>query len=537
MTRPRFSDSVRTRLRALRFSAGVGWPLAAAALAAGSCTAEAPDSRAEVVDLQVIVAGNSVRIYSVDRAQPTPPAPADPVHRLRWEIVSLENGNTLGSGEVTDPRVVRAEAELDGVEGTTGEVVGSGVLTIRAPNREGELRVYQLADGRWRRIGRDVVPSLPNGVAVLPLIEPSRDVVGAPVPVVHYGDSRGNVNLLVVSEGYRSTDLRRFRQDVDQLVAGLGAVPGFREHWHRFNVYRQDVRSLESGADDPAAGIAVNTAFETGFGSAGLRRCVLPAERASAAVLGWLRGAAAQVRADAVVLLVNSDEYGGCAQPWNHLVTVTRNPDAVRVLAHELGHTLFGLHDEYASDGHRCERDVSGPNVANQLSRLPWADLVNTAELPTHPASAPAGTIGAFEGARWCTHGMYRPQARCMMNQVTDNFCQVCARTIARFFAAREAGTRGDAPAGTLEGVAVRVVNRTGARLWVRCDGVAGASCTDWTLLERGEAATVRTAGRRLALDNQAFTEAAAPLHMLRVVAPSERVAVYADTDRPLGAL
>ncbi|MEE8573259.1 MAG: M64 family metallopeptidase, partial [Gemmatimonadota bacterium] len=43
-----------------------------------------------------------------------------------------------------------------------------------------------------------------------------------------------------------------------------------------------------------------------------------------------------------------------------------------------------------------------------------------------------SGEVGAFEGAMYEAHGLYRSETDCIMFTRTDYFCRVCRRAIER---------------------------------------------------------------------------------------------------------
>ena len=116
--------------------------------------------------------------------------------------------------------------------------------------------------------------------------------------------------------------------------------------------------------------------------------------------------------------------------------------ESVDVIAHELGHNLFGLGDEY----HRGTGNFTGTATAANLSERPatwpalkWNALVaDGTPLPTDAGALPGGwdrntSVGAFEGGggRFST-GIFRPVLDCRMNQNRPPWCPVCAREIER---------------------------------------------------------------------------------------------------------
>src|SRR6187200_1289534 len=94
--------------------------------------------------------------------------------------------------------------------------------------------------------------------------------------------------------------------------------------------------------------------------------------------------------ADVVVVIANTTEYGGCAS--NGVFSVTKDASGAEIVAHELGHALFNLADEYDYGGSPpCANAATEANVTNHGTRdgVPWADLVTASQFPT-----PAGSGG-----------------------------------------------------------------------------------------------------------------------------------------------
>lgn len=76
--------------------------------------------------------------------------------------------------------------------------------------------------------------------------------VGAKAKVVDHGSDVDRWCLVVVGDGYRSTELGKYRTDVEGFLDRLRATPPFDEMWCAINVYRIDVISTDTGADEPA---------------------------------------------------------------------------------------------------------------------------------------------------------------------------------------------------------------------------------------------------------------------------------------------
>jgi hypothetical protein len=71
--------------------------------------------------------------------------------------------------------------------------------------------------------------------------------------IVDHGPASQRWNLLIISEGYRSTEMAQFATDAQQFANTLFTTPPFDRLQTAINVYRVDVTSTDSGAADPAA--------------------------------------------------------------------------------------------------------------------------------------------------------------------------------------------------------------------------------------------------------------------------------------------
>ena len=263
-------------------------------------------------------------------------------------------------------------------------------------------------------------------------------------------------NLVLLSEGYRAAELPQFATDAQNFVNTLLATPPFsdsylfRHLYNAINVYRVDVSSTASGADDPVAcggtGAAPATYFDARFCNSGVQR-LLVVDNANA-----LNVATTQVpQAHMVMVMVNSPIYGGSG---GAVATFSKAASANEIALHEMGHTAFHLADEYeywagcgeSGHDHHSTSEPAEPNVTVDSHRatIKWGDLIlPSTPMPTttnadctqcDPQANPvaAGTVGAFEGAHYFHCGAFRPQFNCRMRALGFPFCAVCQREIRR---------------------------------------------------------------------------------------------------------
>lgn len=132
---------------------------------------------------------------------------------------------------------------------------------------------------------------------------------------------------------------------------------------------------------------------------------------------------------DYVVVLLNDPRSGGCGGGGFQVV-----PSGVgwATLAHEFGHGVGGLTDEYTSPGgtYTGGRPLA-PNLDNVSSRatIKWKDFIDPATpLPTRRSDVSSSNqdVGAFVGGGTQSAGIFRPVDNCRMNGNSPEFCPVC---------------------------------------------------------------------------------------------------------------
>lgn len=235
----------------------------------------------------------------------------------------------------------------------------------------------------------------------------------AAVPIEINGPSASRFDLVFVGDGYTPTQQAVFDQHVRSSIAALFQMEPFRTYRTQFNIWQVNVVSAQSGVDnDPSLGIRRTTALDMYFWCGQIERLLCVNETKAK------QYAAAAPDADQVIALANSTKYGGAG--GSVATAAGGNTSASQILIHELGHSIGGLADEY--DNGTCDpREPREPNAttftASQLSslRTKWYRYLGQ---PTPDG----GTIGTYQGARYCTSGMYRPSQNSVMRTLGRQF-------------------------------------------------------------------------------------------------------------------
>lgn len=296
--------------------------------------------------------------------------------------------------------------------------------------------------------------------------------------IVDNGPATLRFNVVLLPDGYRAGEMTQFAADAQQFANTLFATAPFDRIRTSINIFRVDVTSTDSGADNPTAcggtGATARTYFDSSFCNNGIQRLLVANNTtvlsvASAQVPQW----------HVLMVMVNSTVYGGSG---GAVATFSKAAGAMEIALHEMGHTAFGFADEYeyyagcgidVGHDHHPGAEPSQPNVTINPNRdtIKWRNLVKpTTSMPTtknadcskcdpQASPVPAGTVGAFEGADYYHCGSYRPEFNCRMRALGNPFCGVCQQVIVDRLAPF-------APKPTWESLGGLTPNRVGAVAW-----------------------------------------------------------------------
>ena len=268
--------------------------------------------------------------------------------------------------------------------------------------------------------------------------------------IVDHGPPTVRWNLVLVAEGFQAAEMPKFHQEASKFVDKLFHTKPFDEMWCAINIYRLDVASTESGADEPSGGECTGngavraTYFDATFCSGGVQRRLTVND---SLVLSTVDGLLSDY--DEVIVVVNSLTYGGAGGllgTYSLGFSPKTGKGGVEIAIHELGHSGFQLADEYpyGAGNTYTGSEPFRVNVTKNTDKatIKWGDLIagstavptktnpNCAEEDETASPVPPGTVGAFEGADEWHCGLFRPEFTCQMRELGTPFCAVCQRQI-----------------------------------------------------------------------------------------------------------
>lgn len=258
--------------------------------------------------------------------------------------------------------------------------------------------------------------------------------------IIRSGSSDECIDIAILAEGYTKEQLPDFYADAQKAIDAIFNYEPFKGNKNKFNVIAVGAISPESGISEPAKGIWKETAVNTFFDFLYTPRLL------GATNLRRVNDLLAKVPYEHIIILANTETYGGCGVYNSYEITPTKHSQFLPVVVHEFGHSFAGLGDEYFYDDAYTQYyypDVEPwhdnlTTLANFKSK--WADMLpKGSKIPTPAEEAKklspddVTTLGVFEGGGYQSKGVYRPTINCRMrtNNVPD-FCPVCRRGIMR---------------------------------------------------------------------------------------------------------
>jgi len=261
--------------------------------------------------------------------------------------------------------------------------------------------------------------------------------------VIDNGVDSGKKILVILGDGYAASDQTKYNNDVKKLITdGVFGHDFYKENQNAFNVYRINLTSAQSGvsqkrynengtSNDPSDDTVIsttlkNTALKYIYSGSWAHCWLERSAQTSALVQSAL---AANVPAyDYVAVILNEEGGGGCGGGGFQIVT---RSVSWAVMAHEFGHGIGGLRDEYSTNKTYTGASINNRNCSTVTNRnsVFWRRFINpSTSVPTTLAAGMDSnkTVGIFEGCGTNNKGLYRPVHNCRMKGNSPEFCPVC---------------------------------------------------------------------------------------------------------------
>jgi IgA Peptidase M64 len=221
------------------------------------------------------------------------------------------------------------------------------------------------------------------------------------------GSTDNRINLVILGDGYRESELPNFRLDAQHTLDELFKQQPFQQYKNYFNAFAISVASKASGAattpDKP-----IQNYYGSTFGYAGIDRLLVPTDESRIVEMLALTFPSY----DQVLMIVNDKKYGGSGG-W--IATASTHALSVEIMIHELGHSFGSLADEYWAGP---EYANEAPNMTAEKSdkKVRWKNWIGTKGIGMYPYA---------ENRTW-----KHPHQHCKMEFLGEPFCAVCTETL-----------------------------------------------------------------------------------------------------------
>lgn len=253
-----------------------------------------------------------------------------------------------------------------------------------------------------------------------------------------YGENGANkIKLFFFAEGYADYLKDDYKNDVISIIDTFFSISPYKEYKKLFNVYCVWTPSHWSFVPSNAS----DSTFFGGYRSTG-------GPRLSDQGMGYFQNILFEQKdsgflcdefvwnQQSIVLynVYGTDGIAGVAYSQYNL-TLLYSGGGGRCLAHELGHQIAKLGDEYVETGYTYKgSETANTTKKTTLDSIPWRYWIkSTTPLPTPDTDEYSNVVGLFEGARYSETGWYRPCRSCMMrgSGTCSTFCNVCREAVA----------------------------------------------------------------------------------------------------------
>lgn len=289
------------------------------------------------------------------------------------------------------------------------------------------------------------------------LLDPRRNVRASMKHIVHPNDvlieQKGNshitphkyllhndspekcIDVAIFAEGYTLQEIQTFYEDADIACKSIFDHEPFKSMKKRFNVVAVASPSTDSGVSVPRLNEWKHTAFGSHFSTFYSDR-YLTTSRVKA-----IHDALAGIPYEHIIILANTEEYGGGGIYNSYTLTTAHHPMFRPVVVHEFGHSFGGLADEYfydndvMTDTYPLDIEPWEQNISTQVDfAAKWKDMLSeNTPVPTPAEVSENYPTGVYEGGGYSAKGIFRPAENCRMRtNEYPAFCPVCQRALRR---------------------------------------------------------------------------------------------------------
>lgn len=233
-------------------------------------------------------------------------------------------------------------------------------------------------------------------------------------------DTSRCIHIAFVAEGYQADEMPRFIDACRVAMESLFAHEPFKHLKSRFNIVAVESPSVDSGASEPGSGLWRNTVLGSHFDTFYSNRYLTTLH------LKRLHDVLAGTPYEHIIVLVNTDRYGGGGIYNSYNLTYVNGTQFRPVVVHEFGHSFGGLADEYPYGDddpmYFADTEPWEPNLTTKCDfNGKWENLIQERK------------AGFIEGGGCLAKGVWRGFENCRMRTNEEpEFCLVCQQWLER---------------------------------------------------------------------------------------------------------
>ena len=233
-------------------------------------------------------------------------------------------------------------------------------------------------------------------------------------------DTARCIRVAFVAEGYQQQEMDVFLNDCRIAMESLFEHEPFKQNQLKFNMVAVMPPSVESGTSEPNKGIWKNTPLGSHFDTFYSERYLTTLH------LKKLHDVLAGIPYEHIIVLVNTDRYGGGGIYNSYNLTYAHGKHFRPVVVHEFGHSFGGLGDEYPYGDddpmYFADTEPWEPNITTKHDfNGKWENLIKDKK------------AGFIEGGGYLSKGVWRGYENCRMRTNEEpEFCLVCQQALQR---------------------------------------------------------------------------------------------------------
>ena len=191
------------------------------------------------------------------------------------------------------------------------------------------------------------------------------------------GNEKDCIDVAILAEGYTEKEMDIFYQDAQRTCESLFSYEPFRSMKGKFNIVAVASPSTDSGVSVPRENLWKETAIHSHFDTFYSDRYLTTSRVKS------IHNALAGIPYEHIIILANTDVYGGGGIYNSYTLTTAHHPMFKPVVVHEFGHSFGGLADEYfyeddvMTDTYPLDVEPWEQNISTQVNfASKWKDML-----------------------------------------------------------------------------------------------------------------------------------------------------------------